>query len=246
MRTDKQRQASRANGAKSRGPVTAAGKSISSRNATRHGVLADILTLKLELRDEFLDLVTRLFDEFQPRTPFEESLVETMAAASWRLSRIWSIQSAALNLEVDRQTSTENCTDRVALAMRELSDHSRSLDVMSRYELRYERQYLRFHRRLMEVQGIRTPPPASPFLVPKREKEVKSSIEPAEPVEITETKPVPLEGGAGTHARSDQHPLQGCWHGTLAAVPTDHNEEAARKPNSQSQQEEKNPNPAFS
>jgi hypothetical protein len=181
------------NGAKSRGPVTSGGKSISSRNATRHALLANTLTLNIELKDSFLDLVAELFDEFQPQTPFEESLVESMAAARWRLWRTWSIESAALNHEVGRQTSTEHCATRVALALRELSDHSRSLDLMSRYEVRYERQYLRFHRRLMEVRGTRTPPPASPFLVPKPQ-----PVPDADPAPGTQTESI---CGAGNRAR---------------------------------------------
>jgi hypothetical protein len=45
-----------------------------------------------------------------------------------------------------------------ALAFKSLSDNSRSLDLMNRYEARYERQYFRAHRRLLEVQDRRTPP----------------------------------------------------------------------------------------
>ena len=243
MRSEKQREASRANGAKSRGPVTAQGKSISSRNATRHGVLADILTLKIELRDEFLALCDKLFDEFQPSTPFEESLVEGMVAAQWRLNRIWSIETAALDLEIDRQTSTNNPAGRVANAIRELSHGSRTLDVLSRYEFRYERQYLRFHRRLMEIRGQRPPNTPSPFLVPKPqpgpqpEPVAEMSNEPNEPaeiVEITKAAPAARSRWADNNTREIAVPV-----GASAAA-------GQSGPNSGSQPEEKKLNSAFS
>jgi hypothetical protein len=46
----------------------------------------------VEFWDEFLGLITDLFYEFQPRTHFEKSLVESMAAASWHLSSIRPIE----------------------------------------------------------------------------------------------------------------------------------------------------------
>ena len=48
--------ASRANGLKSRGPVTPDGKYNSSRNAIRHGILARFLVMNGELPDLFEDL----------------------------------------------------------------------------------------------------------------------------------------------------------------------------------------------
>jgi hypothetical protein len=63
MRTERQIQASRANGARSRGPVTAEGKRNSSRNAVKHGWLAETIVLKSELSDRFLEIIAEQEDE---------------------------------------------------------------------------------------------------------------------------------------------------------------------------------------
>src|SRR5580704_7413043 len=100
MRTPKQTEASRANGAKSKGPVTPQGKINSSRNSTRHGMFADTIVLEAEDREPFLQLLDELFEEHQPRTRTEVMLVETLAAARWRQDRIWGMQKVAFDYDV--------------------------------------------------------------------------------------------------------------------------------------------------
>jgi hypothetical protein len=102
MGTERQKQASRANGSKSRGPATPEGKLTSSRNAEKHGLLSGTVVLEGESTDRFLELVTALHEEFQPQTPFEESLVENMAAARWRQMRIWGMEKAGMDHETRR------------------------------------------------------------------------------------------------------------------------------------------------
>ena len=85
MRTPKQLAASRANGAKSKGPVTDQGKINSSRNSTRHGLLAATIVLEAEQTEPFLELVQELYEEHQPATPTEMMLVDTIASARWRI-----------------------------------------------------------------------------------------------------------------------------------------------------------------
>jgi hypothetical protein len=88
--------------------------------------------------------------------------------------RIWGMEKAAMEHEMHRQGEMSNLTasdadgdsehaaTRAAIAFRTLSDDSRSLELINRYELRYDRQYLRAHRRFLEVRDRRTPPPAPP------------------------------------------------------------------------------------
>src|SRR5580698_7217808 len=171
MSTERQQNASRANGSKSHGPVTPEGKLASSRNAITHGMLSSTIVLKGESTDRFLGLLTDLFEEFQPQTPFEESLIENMAVARWRQLRIWGMEKASMDHEMRRQPAIPNSAEldppeqaatRAAVAFRTLSDDSRSLELINRYESRYDRQYLRAHRRFLETRDRRTPPSAPP------------------------------------------------------------------------------------
>jgi hypothetical protein len=57
---------SRANGARSRGPLTAAGKDCSSTNALRHGLLAQCIVLENESDQAFHLLVAQHTDRFGP------------------------------------------------------------------------------------------------------------------------------------------------------------------------------------
>jgi hypothetical protein len=187
MRTPLQIAASRANGGRSRGPVTAAGKLASARNAVKHGLLSEHVLLRGEKLDTFLNLTADLYDEFQPSTAFERSLVDSMATARWRQRRIWNIEREAM----DARLAAEHDKNRAAqlrpavltaLAFGGLANDTRTLDLVNRYETRFDRQYLRAHRRLVEVQDRRlksSPTPAcGPQLVPPRETSQQPETEP--------------------------------------------------------------------
>lgn len=83
-----QAAASRANGARSRGPSSAAGKARSALNATRHGVLGTTLRLRPDealLLDGLLgDLAARL----RPHGVAEHALVEELAQLAVRRRRL--------------------------------------------------------------------------------------------------------------------------------------------------------------
>jgi len=130
-----------------------------------HRRLADIIVIEGESQDRFLNLAASLYDEFKPLTIFEESLVGEMIAALWRRMRIWNMETAGMDHEIRRQAESPNSAEgpatRASLAFRALADNSRSLDLMNRFDSRYERDYLRAHRRFLEVRDARTPPSAA-------------------------------------------------------------------------------------
>jgi hypothetical protein len=200
MSTERQKQASRANGSKSRGPVTSAGKLASSRNALKHGMFSATIVLEGESTDNFYQLVANLFDEFQPQTPFEESLIENMALARWRHVRICGLEKAGMDYEIRRQAemsasiAAENNVTRAAIAFRALSDDSRSLDLIKRYDSSFERQYYRAHRCFLEVRDSRTPP--GECVISERTPEVVAN------------KPSPSGGTCGYQPRSSGAPVK--------------------------------------
>jgi hypothetical protein len=90
--SEKQAEASRANGKNSHGPVTPEGKLRSSRNSTRHGLLTRVIVLEGESRDRFNDLVRQLNEALKPQTQMEHLLVGKMAASHWRQVRVWNLE----------------------------------------------------------------------------------------------------------------------------------------------------------
>lgn len=87
-RSEAQRAAARLNGARSRGPVTAAGKARASRNAFRHGLDATVHLLAPGEDPAALErLRSALFAEYRPDRPSRALLVERLAAATWKLRR---------------------------------------------------------------------------------------------------------------------------------------------------------------
>jgi hypothetical protein len=82
-----QQEASRRNGKKSHGPTTAAGKAISSRNSFKHGLLSERLTqLNAQNAKDFADLLSVLREDLKPIGILEETLVEKIAHAYFRMA----------------------------------------------------------------------------------------------------------------------------------------------------------------
>ena len=171
MTTERQKEAARANGAKSRGPVTAEGKARSSKNSTTHGLTAATVVLPGESESRFLSLVDSMMHAYTPATDYEVCLVERMAALTWQQDRLLGIDTVTLAAQMDVIEPTLNAEVEnlsmpvlIALAYRDLSDHSRVLPNLDRHASRIRRQFNQIRTELLALQKTRKTPDTDPLL----------------------------------------------------------------------------------
>ena len=156
-RTQKQLEASRANGRKSRGPVTAEGKARSSQNALTHGLDADTVCLADEDHDAYDQFRATFHAEWCPSTPTAAALVDDLAATRWRLQRALRLESElfdsclqASEKDLQRQwRDTLGPEQHLALS---LDRFERQLD---RLQTHIGRLYRQFHRTLKALEQWR-------------------------------------------------------------------------------------------
>lgn len=169
--------ANRANAANSTGPRTPEGKAVSRWNAVRHGLRSRVLIppplAGQESPAEFEALHQALRAEFAPATPFEELLVESIAANQWRLARVIRAEGRAiLSAQAARRLDIEFAQELDALTAPQpgagepgtsptlrpedvsLPDPEQALPLL-RYEAHLERQIYRALTALEHLQARR-------------------------------------------------------------------------------------------
>ena len=167
MATDKQREAARRNGAKSNGPKTEAGKAKSARNSTKHGLTSNHPFLFTNEREEYYQEILAGYEAtFQPANQAESDLVKTIALEQFRIERWRAIETAAIDVEMDRQRATitqeflsiDEAT-RQSMAFVQLADNSPALALINRYLSSARRAHERAMRLLLELQNRRRKQP---------------------------------------------------------------------------------------
>jgi hypothetical protein len=159
VRTKKQRLASKLNGQKSRGPVTAEGKARSARNAIKHGVHAKAVVLGSESQEKYREVQVEYYEFWQPDSLPERDLVNDIVSARWRLNRLVAMETAATDAEMDQQRESldkdysrlDVCT-RAALAYSALVEDRETLVAMNRAEARYHRTIQRATEQLLALK----------------------------------------------------------------------------------------------
>jgi hypothetical protein len=158
MSSQRRIDSSRANGAKSRGPVTTAGKYNSSRNNLRHGLLAKSAVLEEERSEAFSQLLADLAREHNAQTETQLTLVEHMAMARWRIARLWAIERELLQSEIHKPEHIRlSPTSRVTRAFASLVERDGVFALLNRYEARLDRQYARSLNLLIKLADPDTP-----------------------------------------------------------------------------------------
>jgi hypothetical protein len=94
--------ASRSNGAKSVGPVTAAGRERSSRNALKLGIFSTKAILEGESEDEYQEILDQLVAEYGPEGILEMEYIYQITQNIWRRRRVYQAETASIQGELLR------------------------------------------------------------------------------------------------------------------------------------------------
>lgn len=154
-------QSSKANGARSKGPSTPAGKLRSSLNAIRHGLCAGSTVVEDEPGEDFPILLQQHIDRFRPAGEVEFGMIEEMCAACWRQRSAWSIETRILDTETAAQPDGD-ARRRMATAFHGLTA-AHSLSLVHRYEARLHRLYQRSLRTFILRRRVDLPNKPSPI-----------------------------------------------------------------------------------
>ncbi len=199
-KTSKRRQdASRRNGALSKGPITPEGKARSSRNAITHGCLA----IDITFNDDEAQLFERIRDgyiaRFEPRDQVEHDIVEEIVFAKWQMRQAWQYEKSLVTLKVvDDAELIDSTWDEISKMCRRSLAYSATFNDnkvvanLQRYARSLAFQVERSIKMLMELKALPLPPLSGPG---------------DEPVEIAErNEPIPISGHPAPSAPAAPEP----------------------------------------
>jgi hypothetical protein len=140
-------EASRQNGARSRGPKTPEGRARSAQNALKHGMRAQkYVVLPEEDADEFAGLEAALIAELAPMGALQMVLARRVAVAAWRLAR-------ADRIEADLFAERHIAGGGLGLALIRDGNGTRSFETLLRYRGAAMAEFWRALRTLKALQA---------------------------------------------------------------------------------------------
>ena len=152
--------ANRANARLSTGPRTPQGKTRSSSNALKHGLLSGQILLDHEKAEDLEALREGIYEELQPIGPLEQTLVEKIVACAWLQKRALTFEAALMKYECRgaRMASSGPVIEGEepglgVAAVRMLNGGA--LDRIQRYETSKERQMYKALHELQRLQAVR-------------------------------------------------------------------------------------------
>jgi hypothetical protein len=140
-------EASRRNGAKSRGPKTPEGKARAAQNALKHGLRAlKYIVLPDESAVDFQALERALVDELAPVGALQIVLARRVAVAAWRLAR-----ADRMEVELFEERRWENAG--VGMALIRDGNGTRSFETLMRYRSAAMAEFWRALKTLKALQA---------------------------------------------------------------------------------------------
>jgi hypothetical protein len=140
-------EASRRNGAKSRGPKTLEGKARSAQNALKHGMRAQkYIVLAEEDAGEFAGLEAAMIEELAPVGVLQTVLARRVAVAAWRIARADRIEA---ELFAERHVTGGG----LGLALIRDGNGTRSFETLLRYRGAALAEFWRALRTLKALQA---------------------------------------------------------------------------------------------
>src|SRR5580658_3312861 len=197
MPTAKQIAASRANGQKSRGPITPEGKANSRFNALKHGIDAKQQIMFAESAGDLAELAAEYHDLHCPANADERFLVDTLVNNEWRLRRLRCVEAdlwqTAVDAFLETRAETESATSGQAFAT-----SGPAFERLQRIVNSCERHYHRAMKELQAAQAARAQAEAD---------EAKPPQSPANPDPQTQPFTTSSESSGSFHTSSKQPPV---------------------------------------
>ncbi|MDE3194967.1 MAG: hypothetical protein KGN84_01385 [Acidobacteriota bacterium] len=106
--SEKQLAANRENARKSTGPKSEEGKNRSRRNAGRHHLTGQVITMTGEDHAAYVDFEKSFFEDRKPEGTLETALVHSIAHAFWRLNRAEAVEENYFSLQSEWNEHTLN------------------------------------------------------------------------------------------------------------------------------------------
>jgi hypothetical protein len=159
-------EASRRNGAKSKGPKTAAGKARSAQNALKHGLRAEkFVVVGDENPQEFVAFEAAMLDSLAPEDPLQTFLAGRVVRAAWRLERAEQIEAELFAREMEGLFDDGD----LGLALIKDGNGARAFDTLLRYRRAAEAEFARALRMLDErkAEATRRASPARHLRAPR-------------------------------------------------------------------------------
>jgi hypothetical protein len=186
MATPAQVLANRQNSLHSTGPATETGKAASSRNAVRHGLTSKQIVMPGEDPAEYDALRESLIEQFAPAGEIERTLVEEIAAGSWRLARARRHETAILKKLVGDAKDPDEAFAELFL------EKPKEVERLLRYITTIERSYYRALNKLQQMQKTRSKEvePAIGFVSQNAPMLDFSATSPASPAPLNASAPM--------------------------------------------------------